>query len=427
MRAKRSDAIMHPSTASADETKGALPMSGPLGGIRVVEIANYIAVPAAAELLAELGADVVKVEVPWGEVYRHSTPRRNGYETDFPTSLPYQMDNRGKRSVALDLALPEAQGALRALIDRADIVMTNILPGRLAKFGLDTETISAERPKLILARMGGFAADGPQADDPGFDQTAFFALSGLMDQQRVPGSPPAFPRPGAGDHATALALVSGVLAALRVRDQTGKGQIVDVNLQQVGLYVNGNDTSQSLVTGEVPPRHDRSAPRNPLWNFYRCADDRWLFLVMLDSNAYWPRFLQAMGRAELGDDERFSDAVARYRNSRDLVSILDDVFVARTLEEWTRHFETHRVIAAPVRTVAEAAADPLGEANGSFAQVDHPEYGSFRTVAPPFQLSSHRLTGTAPAPLLSQHTEEALREAGVDEDTIALLVAVASA
>lgn len=401
-------------------------MSGPLEGIRVLEIANYIAVPAAAALLAELGADVVKVEVPWGEVYRHATPRRNGYDHDFPASLPYQMDNRGKRSVALDLALPEAQDALGALIGNADIVMTNVLPGRLAKFGLDAESLRRDHPSLILARMGGFAAHGPQADDPGFDQTAFFALSGLMDMQRDPDSPPAFPRPGAGDHPAALALVSGVLAALRLRDQTGEGQIVDVNLQQVGLYVTGNDVAQSLVTGEVPPRHDRLGPRNPLWNFYRCADERWIFLVMLDSNAYWPRLVEAIERPGLLQDERFGDAVARYKNSPALVEILDARFAERSLSEWTAHFASHKVIAAPVRTVAEAAADPMGDENGCFVDVDHPEYGSFRTVAPPFQLSGHPLTGTSPAPLLAADTEAALREAGVDEDTIALLVAVAA-
>ena len=401
-------------------------MKGPLDGICVLEIANYIAVPAAASLLAELGADVVKVEVPWGEVYRHATPRRNGYENDFPICLPFEMDNRGKRSLALDLALPQSQEVLAKLIDRSDIVMTNVLPGRLAKFGLDAETLRAERPQLILARMGGFSADGPQADAPGFDQTAFFALSGLMDQQRDPDSPPAFPRGGAGDHPAALAVVSGVLAALRMRDQTGEGQIVDVNLQQVGLYVNGNDTSQSVVTGEVPPRHDRHAPRNPLWNFYQCSDDRWIFLVMLDSNAYWPRLVEAIERPDLGADERFSDAVGRFKNSRDLVSALDEVFATRTLAEWTAHFESQRVIAAPIRTVAEATGDPMARQNGCFVEVDHPEHGRFECVAPPFQLSGFRLTGTEPAPMLSQHTEEVLREAGIGEETIALMVAVAS-
>lgn len=401
-------------------------MSGPLAGIHVVEISNYVAVPAAAALLADLGADVLKVEVPWGEVYRHAKPRRNGYDHDFPASLPFQMDNRGKRSVALDLALPQAQDALRKLIDRADVVVTNVLPGRLAKFGLDAETLGRERPELILGRLGGFAAHGEQANEPGFDQTAFFALSGLMDQWRDPDAPPAFPRPGSGDHSAALALVAGVLAALRTRDQTGRGQVVDVNLQHVGFYVNGNDTSQSLVTGEVPPRHDRTAPRNPLWNFYRCADERWIFLSMLDSNAYWPRFLEAIDRPDLAADERFGDAVGRFRNNRALVAILDDVFATRPLSEWAEHFSPRPVIAAPVRTVAEAAGDEQAARNGCFVEVDHPEYGRFRTVAPPFQLSSQPLSGAAPAPALSQHTEQALREAGVDEDTIALLVAAAS-
>jgi crotonobetainyl-CoA:carnitine CoA-transferase CaiB-like acyl-CoA transferase len=247
-----------------------------------------------------------------------------------------------------------------------------------------------------------------------------------MDQQRDPDSPPASPRGGAGDHPAALALVSGVLAALRMRDQTGEGQIVDVNLQQVGLYVNGNDTAQSVVTGEVPPRHDRSSPRNPLWNFYRCADERWLFLVMLDSNAYWPRLVEAIGRPELGADERFVDAVGRFKHGRALVEILDEVFATRRLAEWTSHFETQRVIAAPVRTVAEATADPVARQNGCFVEVEHPEHGTFESVAPPFQLSGFRLEGSAPAPMLSQHTEEVLREAGVDEETIALMVAVAT-
>ncbi len=401
-------------------------MKGPLDGIRVLEIANYIAVPAAASLLAELGADVVKVEVPWGEVYRHATPYRNGYTHEIDLGLAFEMDNRGKRSVALDLALPQSQEVLAKLIDRSDIVMTNVLPGRLAKFGLDAETLRAERPELILARMGGFSADGPQADAPGFDQTAFFALSGLMDQQRDPDSPPAFPRGGAGDHPAALALLSGVLTALRMRDQTGEGQIVDVNLQQVGLYVNGNDTAQSVVTGEVPPRHDRRAPRNPLWNFYPCQDGRWIFLVMLDSNAYWPRLVEAIERPELKDDERFVDASGRYRNSRALVELLDEVFATRSLAEWTAHFEQCRVIAAPVRTVAEATADPMARANGCFVEVDHPEHGRFESVTPPFQLSGHRLEGRSPAPALSQHTEEVLREAGVDEETIELMKAVAT-
>ncbi len=399
-------------------------MPGALEGIRVVELANYLAVPAAGTLLAEMGADVVKVEVPWGEVYRHATPKRNGYDCDFPGGAGFELDNRGKRSVALDLALPQAQAALKQLFDRADVVLTNVLPKRLAKFGLDADTLAGERPELILARVGGFSPYGPQADEPGFDMTAFFALSGAMDQLRDEGQPPLFPRPGAGDHPTALALVTGVLAALRVRDQTGRGQVVDVNLQHMGYYTYGSDVSQSLVAEQSPPRHERKAPRNPLWNFYRCAEDRWIFLSMLDSNAYWPRFTRAIGRPDLAEDERFADAVGRFRNNTALVEELDAVFAERSLEAWTRHFESERVIAAPVRTFAESTADPVSRENGCFVDVDHPEYGRFETVAPPIGLSQSPLKAPLVAPRLGEHTEAALREAGVDAETVALLVAV---
>jgi crotonobetainyl-CoA:carnitine CoA-transferase CaiB-like acyl-CoA transferase len=400
-------------------------MPGPLEGIRVVEIANYVAVPAAGTLLADLGADVVKVEVPWGDFYRFATPRRNGYESDFPLSANYQMDNRGKRSVALDLALPQSVEALRRLIDRADVLITNTLPGRLAKIGLDVAALCEARPELIVARLGGFSPDGPQADDPGFDQTCFWALSGMMDQQRDPDSPPAFFRPGVGDHCAALSMTTGILAALRDRDRTGRGQIVDVNLQQVGFYIGGNDSAQALATGRPPPRHDRRAPRNPLWNHYPTADDRWLLLVMIDSTLYWPSFARAIERPDLLEDPRFRDPKLRFQHNTALVETLDATFRRRTLAEWTTALEGEKVIWAPARTVLEAVNDPRAHANGCFSTIQHPEHGSFETVAPPFRLSRHAMHGTFPAPDLNAHTREVLEEAGVEPELVELLVSVA--
>lgn len=400
-------------------------MTAPLAGIKVVEIANYVAVPAAGALLAELGADVVKVEVPWGDFYRFATPKRNGYDTDFPLSANYEMDNRRKRSLTLDLALPQSVDALLKVIDGADVLITNTLPGRLAKQGLDLDALRARRPDLIIARLTGFSPEGEQADVPGFDQTSFWALSGMMDQQRDPESPPAFFRPGVGDHSAALAMTTGLLAALRARDQTDEGQVVDVNLQQVGFYIAGNDTCQALATGVNPPRHDRTAPRNPLWNHYRTADDRWLLLVMIDSTLYWPSFAKAIGREDLLEDERFADPRVRFQHTRALVSELDATFSRHTLAEWQTRLDGQKVIWAPARTVLEAVSDPRTRANGVFAEVDHPEAGRFDTVAPPFRLSNHPMTGAAPAPALSAHTAEVLREAGVDEDTITMLAAIA--
>ncbi len=166
-----------------------------------------VAVPAAGALLADLGAEVIKVEVPWGEIYRHARPKLAGFQNDFPAGPPFQMDNRGKRSLAIDLALPQAREALMKVIGRADILITNVLPERLAKYKLDPERLRAERPELIVGRISGYGAEGPRADDPAFDYTAFWALSGLMDSMRDPTAPPAWMRPGVGDHSASLALV----------------------------------------------------------------------------------------------------------------------------------------------------------------------------------------------------------------------------
>lgn len=401
-------------------------MTAPLSGIKVVELASFVAVPAAGALLADMGAEVVKVEVPWGEVYRHASPKLAGFDSDFPAGAPYQMDNRGKRSLGLDLALPQAQEALRKVIAGADVVITNVLPARLEKYGLDPETLRRDRPALIFARLSGYGPDGDRANDPAFDYTAFWSLSGLMDHLRDLDAPPGWMRPGVGDHSAAMAMVTGILGALRVRDQGGEGQVIDVALQQIGFYINGNDTANALATGETPPRHDRREPRNPLWNHYETRDGRWLFLVMIEADRYWPTFTKLIERPDLAKDERFANAGVRFRHSRALVEILDGLFRERTLAEWEEILDRDRIIWAPVRTLAEAIRDENANRTGMFATVDHPEYGRFQTVAPPFRMSGHAMPGDAPAPLLAVDTADVLAEAGVDDETIALIVASSS-
>ncbi len=398
-------------------------MGAPLEGIRVVEIASFVAVPAAGALLADLGAEVIKVEVPWGEIYRHSMPRMAGYDSDFPASPPFAMDNRGKRSLTLDLALPQAQEALARVVGTADVMITNVLPDRLEKYGLAPEQLLAARPELIVACLSGYGPVGERANDPAFDYTAFWALSGLMDHMRDLDAAPAFQRPGVGDHSAALSMCVGILAALRTRDAGGPGQIIHVTLQQIGHYINGNDAANTLVTGETPPRHDRRAPRNPLWNHYACGDGRWIFLVMIDSQRYWPGFTKALGHPELAEDARFADPVERFRNGRELVELLDGIFASRPLEAWSQALASERLIWAPVRTLAEAVHDEAAIENGVFSTVEHPEHGSFRTVAPPLKMSEHSMTGAVPAPALGADTAAVLAEAGVDDETIALLVA----
>jgi crotonobetainyl-CoA:carnitine CoA-transferase CaiB-like acyl-CoA transferase len=401
-------------------------MPAPLEGIRVVELASFVAAPAAGALLADLGAEVIKVEVPWGEIYRHSLPRFAGYASDFSLAPHFQMDNRGKRSVALDLALPEAVEALQRLVLHADVLLTNMLPARLARLGLEADALHARRPELIVARLSGFGPSGAEANTPAFDYSSYWARTGFMDLLHEPGAAPAFQRPGMGDHSASLALVVGVLSALRQREHGAPGQVIDVSLQHIGFYILGNDTAMTLVTGQTPPRHDRTSPRNPLWNHYPTRDGRWLFLVMIESDRYWDELTRAIGRTELAQDARFTSAVERYRHSAELVKILDEIFGARSLAEWTDVLSRHRLIWAPVMTLAEAVEDEPARAFGSFSQVEHPQHGAFRTVAPPLQMTGHAMDGSALAPTLAADTEAVLREAGIPEDRIALLVAAAS-
>jgi len=398
-------------------------MTAPLSGIRVVELASFVAAPAAGALLADLGAEVIKVEVPWGEIYRHSLPRFAGYDSDFGLAPHFHMDNRGKRSLALDLALPEAVDALHRLVERADVLLTNMLPARLAKLGLDPSALRARRPELIVARVSGYGPVGGEANSPAFDYSTYWARTGFMDMLHEPDAPPAFQRPGMGDHSASLALVTGILAALRQRDRGEPGQVIDVSLQHIGFYVTGNDTAMTLVTGQTPPRHDRRAARNPLWNHYPTQDGRWIFLVMIESDRYWPELVRAAGLAALEGDERFKGPIERYRNSAELIRMLDRVFLSKPLAAWTEILAQYRLIWAPVLTLAEAVEDPQADAFRSFPTVEHPTQGPFRTVAPPLQMSGHTLDGTAPAPALSADTEAVLREVGVQEEHIALLLA----
>ncbi len=394
--------------------------TAPLDGVRVVELASYVAAPAAGALLADFGAEVMKVEVPGGEIYRHSTPRRLGYpDTDFPEAPHYQMDNRGKRSLALDLKRPAAREALVRVIEGADVVVTNMLSHRLAKYGLDAATLRAKRPELIFASLTGYGNEGPDATSPAFDYTAYWSRTGFMDLLRDPEGAPAYLRPGVGDHAAALALVSGVLAALRVRDRDGVGQEVSVNLLHTGFYILGNDVSCALASGRQPPAHDRHRARNPLWNHYETKDGRWLFLVMIESDRYWPALCEAIGREDVRADARFADAVARYRNAEALCALLAETFASRTLADWEQHLAGRPLIWSPVRTVAEAVDDPQARATGVFTEVDHPVAGRYETVAPPVRLSSHAMRGERPAPPLGADTEDALRDAGLGEEEIA--------
>ncbi len=400
--------------------EGATPL--PLAGIRVVEVAHYVAVPAAGCLLADLGADVVKVEVPpRGEVYRRSRPRYAGYESSFPENPAFHMDNQGKRSIALDLTDAGARDALLRILARADVFVTNLLPGRRKKYGLDHDTLLARHPRLVMGAISGYGLGGDEADRPAFDYAAYWARTGMMDVMRDAGQRPSLQRPGIGDHAAASNLVCAILAALRLRDATGEGRYVETSLLQTGLHVLGNDVALALATREPVKRHDRDRAPNPLWNSYPVAGDRWLLLVMIESDRYWAPLCRAIERPDLLADARFEDALARADHAGALVRELERTFSGRSLEAWTPRLEAEGLIWSPVRTLVEAIDDPQARAMGYFRELEHPDAGGFTTVGPPFRMQGVELGhGPAIAPVDSD-AEEILREAGLDDAEIARL------
>ena len=400
----------------------------PLEGVRVLEVAHYVAVPAAGTLLADLGADVVKVEPPpKGEIYRRTRPKYAGYDCDFPENPPFQMDNRGKRSVMLDLTRPEARDAVLRLVDHCDVFITNLLPLRRKRYGLDHESLLVRSPRLVMGAISGYGLGGQEQDRPAFDYAAYWARTGMMDAMRDEGLPPSLQRPGMGDHAAASNLVCGILAALRMVEATGQGRYVDVSLLQTGLYILGNDVANALVTREPARRHDRREPANPLWNSYPVAEDRWILLVMIDADRYWPRFCEAIERSDLRDDPRFVDGFARTAHSRELVEELEHVFQQQPLAAWKLRLDAADLIWSPVQTLDEAIEDPQAHALGYFQQLEHEGAGRFETVAVPLRIEGVPIGANRPVSDLHADAEAVLREAGLSDAEIEKLLGLRAA
>lgn len=396
-------------------------MNAPLTGVRVVEVANYVAVPAAGALLADLGAEVVKVEVPQGEIYRHGRPSFSGYATDFPESPPFQMDNKGKRSLALDLKQANARAALLRLIGESEIFITNLLPARREKYQLDHESLLERFPDLLVGAVSGYGHGGDAADWPAFDYTTYWARTGMMDIMRDSDVPPSMLRPAVGDHAAAVNLVCGLLAAMRLRDAGGGGRFVDVSLLQTGLHILGTDISNALVTREPAKRHDRRAAPNALWNSYPVAEGRWLLFAMIEADRYWPRFCDAIERPDLPGDERFAEVWTRTQNSPALIAEIEATLGKRTLAEWGPRLDAAGLIWSPVKTVDEAIDDPQARAMGYFQPVEHASAGDFETVGPPFRIDGCALGSRRAAAELGADSRSVLREIGLSDDEIAEL------
>ena len=337
---------------------------------------------------------------------------------EYPFSFAFQLDNRGKRSLTLDLQHSAGPDLLRKLTGGADIFVTNLLPNRQERYGLTYEALRERFPKLIYVAVSGFGAVGPDRNRAGFDYSAFWARSGLMGLVGEPGSPPPVQRPGMGDHTTSLNVMAATLAALRRRDRTGEGLRVDVSLFATGLWALSSDLSGALVARKVPPRYSQKRPFNPIWNAYRTRDAHWLLLVMPHPDPYWPAVCGAIDRPEWIADPRYDSRDKRMERNVELADALDKVFETRDLAEWKTRLNEAGVIWSPVQELPDVVADPQAAAMGHFTELNHPEFGPFRTLDTPFRILGADIRARGPAPELGQHTEEVLLEAGMDWEEI---------
>ena len=380
--------------------------NGPLEGIRVVELGVWVAGPAAAGIMADWGADVIKVEPPSGDPQRALFGSVGGNDA-LPVS-PFEVDNRGKRSVVLDLRSDEGIAAFHALLERADVLVTNMRPAALERLGLDHETVCAANPRLVYGSITGYGLDGPDRDRAGYDVGAYWARSGYAHTSVPRGEFPPGPRSGTGDHHTAMTLTAGVMAKLVERSRTGRGGLVATSLLRTGMYTIAWDMGIQLRFGKRESTRPRERNTAPLINAYRAGDDRILWLICLEADRHWPKVLAAIERPDLAADPRFVTASARRTNCADLVAELDAAFATRPLEEWAERFDEHDVWWAPVRSIPEVIEDPQAQP-GFVDMVPAEGEEPFRAVATPVDFDGYELR-PGPVPRLGEHTDEVLAE-----------------
>ncbi len=389
-------------------------MPGPMEGVRVVEVGQWVAGPAAAAVLGDWGADVVKIEPLDGDPFRGllSALGAGG------TSPPFELDNRNKRSVALDLGVEEARGIAAQLVDGADVFVTNVRPSALARAGLDFASVAARNHRLVYAHVTGYGLEGEDADRAAYDVGAFWSRAGVAASLTPDGSPLPYQRGGMGDHMAGLAAAGAVSAALFARERTGTGQLVSVSLLRIGMYMLGWDISMALRLGFPTTPISVSAPPNPLISAYETGDGKRFWMLGLQGDRHWPDVLRAVERPEWADDERFSSIIARFQHAAELVTELNAIFATRTMAEWAPIFDREDVWWAPVQHAHETVDDPQVRAAGGFVPVPTDGGDPVEMVASPVDFGGTPWAPRSMPPEFAQHTEEVLLELGHDWDRI---------
>ena len=389
----------------------------PFEGVRVVELAQWVFVPVAGALLAEWGADVIRVERPEGDPYRALATQGIGTDSD-GVNLSVALANRGKRSITLDLQREQGRSLLDDLLATADVFLTNLRPRALERLGLDAPSLRGRYPSLVYARGHGYGVRGPDANQAGYDASAFWARGGLGHVLTPPDRDyPIGQRGAMGDRNGAMALAFGISAALLKRTRTGTGSVVDVSLLATAMWTLSSDLLAALNGGEVKRVPGRGPQPNPLVGSYRTKDGRHVMLVFLEADRYWADFCKALGRDDLLADPRFVDLAARRANCQACVAELDAEFATRTLAEWKDLLARIDAPWAPFQSVEELSEDPQTIANGYIGDVHLDDGRSYRLPAVPVQFDEEPAP-LRPAPEHGEHTEAVLLDLGYDWDRI---------
>ncbi len=387
---------------------GTTDVAGPLVGLRVLELGHWVAGPAVGGVLADWGAEVVKVEPSGGDPMRHLFAPSAGAAVNSPA---FSAVNRGKLSIELDLADVDHRERFEQLLVESDVLVTNFRPGALIRLGLDPDEVRARHPRLVYCSVTAYGWEGDDREQAGYDLAGFYARAGVLHQLTPVGSSPSPYMNGVGDTFTSMSAVAGVLAAIHKRQATGEGSFVEASLLRTGMWSMAGEISLAANGGRPRPVADRTASPTPLFNTYRAADDRWFVLVGVEADRHLPSVLAAIGHPELRHDERFADARSVRRNCRPFIAVLDGAFATKTLDEWAEVFAEHDVWWAPVQSLSQVAEDPQAVATGAWIEL---EGDRGRTIDAPIRFDHVTRHVVPDAPDVGSDTDRLLRRLRAD-------------
>ncbi len=396
-------------------------MSAPLDDLTVVTIESWMAAPSASAILADMGARVIKVEPLTGDPMRGMS-RPAKIDGDLAKyDFQFDVDNRGKHSVAVALDQPEGKALVHQLLAKADVFMCNLLLRRQEKFGLDPETVKALNPAIVHATLTGYGTTGPEAQRPGYDVTAFFGRSGLYDAMREgdDGQVP-MARPAQGDHTTGLAFVAAILAARRAVERFGTAQVVETSLFETAVWTQATDFGTTAVDAAPVRRRSRRNLLAITANRFPCGDGQWLVLNNPEPAA-WSRFCNALEQPDMVDDERYATPRARYENMPELVDKVDAIFLTQPRDYWGERLDKAGIVWGPVQSLDQVAKDPQAKALGLFPKLEHETLGSYPTVNIPMRFNDSKVEPRGVSPAIGEHTTDVLTDLGLSAVEIANL------